>query len=107
MFTLKVPEGKYFLTVVIDDNLDNNIGLGDGVGIYGMEAIAESRGEAMPIVVNGDDKHIEIAITDFLNLSGQLVSLDKYTPGRPVEPKTEFSEYAGKIKIFSGHQNQA
>jgi len=100
MFTLKVPEGKYFLTVVIDDNLDNNIGLGDGVGIYGMEAIAESRGEAMPIVVNGDDKHIEIAITDFLNLSGQLVSLDKYTPGRPVEPKTEFSEYAGKIKSF-------
>lgn len=100
LFTLKVPEGKYFLTVVIDDNLDNNIGLGDGVGIYGMESIAESRGEAMPIVVNGDEDNIEIAVTDFLNLSGQLVSLDKYTPGKTVEPKTEFSEYADKIKSF-------
>jgi len=99
-FILKLPEGKYFLTVVIDDNLDNNIGLGDGVGIYGMEAIAESRGEAMPIVVNSDDEHVEIAVTDFLNLSGQLVSLEKYTPGKTAEPKSEISEYGSKIKSF-------
>jgi len=106
IFTLKLPEGKYFLTVVIDDNIDNNIGLGDGVGIYGMEAIAESIGEARPIVVNGDDKNIEIPVTDFLNLSGQLVSLDKYTPGKIVEPKSEFTEYGNKIKSFQEIRNK-
>ncbi len=102
-FSLKVPEGKYFLTVVIDDNMDNVIGLSDGVGIYGMESIAGSRGEPRPVIVDGDDiSMIEIPVTDFVNMSGQLVSLDKYEIKDQVNSgvNPEFKAYSDKISNY-------
>ena len=101
-FELKVPRGKYFLSVVMDDNMDGQLGLGDGVGIYGMDSISEGKGEMEPVVVSGEKEivRVNIEITDFVNHTGQMVSLDDYDPEQYEASSgisESFTEYTNKI----------
>jgi len=104
-FTLKVPKGKYFLTVVMDDNMDGQLSLGDGIGVYGMKSIAESKGEMEPVIINGEENtvYVDVEITDFMDHKGEIVSLENYNPeeyATTSQISENLREYADKISSY-------
>jgi len=85
-FYLKLPGGKYFITVAVDLNQDGNIGPEDGIGIYGLSSVTARKGEIKSVLIKPDKiTSIKIPVTDRIDYNGNPVQLNEFSAIKEVE----------------------